>query len=140
MENTIRLFFKIPADDITVLGEASSMVKKRLNQLGVDPDVVRKATISMFEAEINASIHAGGGTADIEITSEKVIIKVLDQGPGIPDIDMAMKEGYSTAPDSVRQMGFGAGMGLPNMKRYADRLSISSKLDHGTEVTIEVDL
>lgn len=140
MENTIKFFFEIPANDIYVLGEASSTVKKCLNQLGIDPDIVKKAAISMYEAEINASIHAGGGTADIEITSEKVVIKINDKGPGIADLDLAMKEGYSTAPDSVREMGFGAGMGLPNMKRYADKLRISSKLNQGTEVIIEVDL
>lgn len=140
MDNTIKLFFEIPANDITVLGEASSAVKKALNQLGINPNIIKKAAISMYEAEINVAIHAGGGTADIEINTEKVIIKIKDKGPGIADLDLAMKEGYSTAPDSVREMGFGAGMGLPNMKRYADRLKISSKLKHGTEVIIEVDL
>ena len=140
MTKSIHLFFEIPADDISVMGEASSTVKKSLNQLGISPDVIKKATIAMYEAEVNSVIHAGGGTADVEITPEKVIIKIKDKGPGIADLGLAMKEGFSTAPDSVREMGFGAGMGLPNMKRYADTLKITSDLENGTEVLIEVKL
>ena len=134
----IRQNYIIPADDFSLAGEASSSVKKMLNQLGVPPQTVKKVSIAMYEAEINAVIHAGGGTADVEIDKEKVLIIISDEGPGIPDVELAMKEGYSTAPDSVREMGFGAGMGLPNIKRYADKLDIKTEVGKGTSVEITV--
>ncbi len=134
----IRQSYIIPADDFSLAGEASSSVKKMLNQLGVPPQTVKKVSIAMYEAEINAVIHAGGGTADVEIDKEKVLIIISDEGPGIPDVELAMKEGYSTAPDSVREMGFGAGMGLPNIKRYADKLDIKTEVGKGTSVEITV--
>ncbi len=134
----IRQNYIIPADDFSLAGEASSSVKKMLNQLGVPPQTVKKASIAMYEAEINAVIHAGGGTAEVEIDKEKVLIIISDKGPGIPDVELAMKEGYSTAPDSVREMGFGAGMGLPNIKRYADKLDIKTEVGKGTSVEITV--
>jgi len=137
-ENEIRLHFNIPADDFISAGEASSSVKKTLNHLGVAPQVVKKTAIAMYEAEINAMIHAGGGLADICIDEDKIVVVIRDQGPGIPDLDLAMQEGYSTAPDTIREMGFGAGMGLPNMKRYADKLDIKSEVGKGTEVSIIV--
>jgi len=119
-------------------GEASSNMKKALNQLGVDPAIVKKAAVSMYEAEINAVIHANGGFADVEINQEKVKVIIQDEGPGIPDMELAMREGYSTAPDQIREMGFGAGMGLPNIKRYADELEIETEVDRGTRVIITV--
>ena len=134
----IRQNYIIPADDFSLAGEASSSVKKMLNQLGVPPQTVKKVSIAMYEAEINAVIHAGGGTADVKIDKEKVVIIISDQGPGIPDVELAMKEGYSTAPDSVREMGFGAGMGLPNIKRYADKLDIKTEVGKGTSLEITV--
>lgn len=94
----------------------------------------------MYEAEINAVIHARGGTADVEIGKGKVLVRINDEGPGIPDLDLAMQEGYSTAPDSVRELGFGAGMGLPNIKRYADKLDIKTEVGKGTSVEITVFL
>lgn len=121
-------------------GEASSNVKKMLGQLGIAPVLVKRIAVAMFEAEINAVIHAGGGTADVEITSDRIIIRISDIGPGIPDLDLAMQEGYSTASDSIRELGFGAGMGLPNIKRNADRLDIDTKVGRGTTVTIVVNL
>lgn len=136
----IRQNYIIPADDFSLAGEASSSVKKMLNQLGVPPQTVKKVSIAMYEAEINAVIHAGGGTADVEIDKEKVLVIIGDEGPGIPDLELAMKEGYSTAPDSVREMGFGAGMGLPNIKRYADKLDIKTEVGKGTIVEITVFL
>jgi anti-sigma regulatory factor (Ser/Thr protein kinase) len=134
----IILHFDIPGDDFSTAGEASSGVKKMLHQLGINPAVVKKASIAMYEAEINAVIHAGGGAADIDINGSRIVIVLRDHGPGIPDIDLAMQEGYSTAPDNIREMGFGAGMGLPNMKRYSDNLEVQSEVGKGTTVTIMV--
>lgn len=136
--STIRLCYDIPGNDFALAGEASSNVKKMLTQLGVSPAVIKKASIAMYEAEINAVIHANGGTAEVEIDSSKVKIIIRDAGPGIPDIDLAMQEGYSTAPDAIREMGFGAGMGLPNIKRYSDVFEIESKVGKGTTLRIEV--
>lgn len=134
----IKLHYDIPAYDLAIAGEASSNVKKMLVQLGIDPALVKKTAISMYEAEINAVIHGNGGVADIEINSERIVVQIIDQGPGIPDLELAMQAGWSTASDEVREMGFGAGMGLPNMKRYADRLDIETEVGRGTKVTITV--
>jgi len=136
----IRQSYVIPADDFSLAGEASSCVKKMLNQLGVPPQTVKKVAIAMYEAEINAVIHAGGRTADVEIGGGKIIVTISDEGPVIPDLELAMQEGYSTAPDSIREMGFGAGMGLPNIKRYADKLDIKTEVGKGTSVEITVFL
>jgi anti-sigma regulatory factor (Ser/Thr protein kinase) len=137
--NLIKLRYDIPSNDLTYAGEASSNVKKMLVQLGIDPARVKKAAIAMYEAEINAVIHGNGGIADVEISSGRIIVRISDQGPGIPDLELAMQEGWSTASDEVREMGFGAGMGLPNMKRYADKLDIETEVGRGTRVTITVD-
>ncbi len=134
----MKLHYEIPANDMTYAGEASSNVKKVLVQLGIDPVQVKKTAVSMYEAEINAVIHANGGAADIEIDNDKIEVRISDNGPGIPDIDLAMQEGYSTASDEVREMGFGAGMGLPNIKRYADLLNIETEVGKGTTLTITV--
>ncbi len=115
-------------------------LKKMLIQLGVDPQKVKKTAISMYEAEINAVIHANGGIAEVEIDRNKILIRIKDDGPGIPDLELAMQEGYTTAPDSIREMGFGAGMGLPNMRRYADKLEIRTEVGKGTIVEITVFL
>lgn len=136
----IRQNYIIPADDFSLAGEASSNVKKILNQLGVDPQTVKRVAIAMYEAEINAVIHANGGVADVEIGKGKVIVRIIDEGPGIPDLELAMQEGYSTASDSIRELGFGAGMGLPNIKRYADKLDIKTDVGKGTSVEITVFL
>lgn len=132
--------FVIPANDFAAAGEASSSVKRMLVQLGVDPLIVKKTAISMYEAEMNAVIHADGGKALLEIDSEKILIKIQDQGPGILDLDKAMEEGYSTAPDEIREQGFGAGMGLPNIKRYSDKLDIKTEVGKGTTVEITIFL
>lgn len=137
-DNLIKLHYDIPSYDLTYAGEASSNVKKMLVQLGIDPVRVKKAAIAMYEAEINAVIHGNGGVADVEISSGRIVARISDQGPGIPDLELAMQEGWSTASDEVREMGFGAGMGLPNMKRYADRLDIDTEVGKGTRVTITV--
>ena len=134
----MKFHYVIPANDLTFAGEASSNVKKVLVQLGIDPAKVKKAAISMYEAEINAVIHGEGGVADVVIDSGKIVIRIEDKGPGIPDLELAMQAGWSTASDEVREMGFGAGMGLPNIKRYADKLDIATEVGKGTTVEITV--
>jgi anti-sigma regulatory factor (Ser/Thr protein kinase) len=138
MDDTLRLHYAVPGDDFSRAGEASGDVKDILKRLGFDPDVVRRTSIAMYEAEINMVIHAGGGTADVAISPERIEILLTDRGPGIADVALAMREGYSTAPDSVRELGFGAGMGLPNMKKYADDLNITTAVGKGTAVRIRM--
>lgn len=138
MSETMHLHYDVPGDDFTHAGEASGNVKKILKQLGFSPDTVRRAAISMYEGEINMVIHAGGGEAEVYITPEKIDVYLVDHGPGIPNIDLAMQAGYSTAPDAIRSLGFGAGMGLPNMKKYTDLLEIDSAVGHGTTVHMAV--
>lgn len=130
--------FGIPADDFVAAGEASSSVRKILNQMGVEPAVVKRTSVAMYEAEINAVIHGQGGIAYIEIDSEKIYIRIVDHGPGIADVNLAMQEGWSTAPDSIREMGFGAGMGLPNIKKHSDIFVLESTLGEGTTAHITV--
>jgi serine/threonine-protein kinase RsbT len=137
---TMHLHFDVPGDDFTHAGEASGNVKNVLKQLGFSPDVIRRTAISMYEGEINMVIHAGGGEADVDITPESIEISLVDHGPGIPDIDLAMQEGYSTAPDKIRALGFGAGMGLPNIKKYTDNLEIKSAVGKGTAVHMTVNV
>jgi serine/threonine-protein kinase RsbT len=138
MNETMHLHYEVPADDFTHAGSASGHVKTVLKQLGLSPELIRRVTIAMYEGEINMVIHANGGTADIAITSECITIDLKDKGPGIPDVELAMTEGFSTAPDAIRSLGFGAGMGLPNMKKYTDELSITTKIGDGTTVHIVV--
>ncbi len=134
----IRLHYEVDGEDFSLAGEASSNVKKVLKQLGFDPQVVRKVAIAMYEGEINMVIHAQGGTVEVEITPAQIKMILQDQGPGIPDIDLAMQEGYSTAPHKIRELGFGAGMGLPNMKNYTDEMHICSEVGKGTTVEMIV--
>ncbi|MGN0505682.1 MAG: ATP-binding protein [Lachnospiraceae bacterium] len=138
MSDTIKLSYQISGDDFTRAGEASGDVKRRLKKMGSSPEVVRKVAIAMYEGEINMVIHAHGGTIDVEISPDDILMVLKDVGPGIPDIDKAMQAGYSTAPDNVRALGFGAGMGLPNMKQYSDEMQIETKLGEGTTVTMKV--
>lgn len=138
MAETVKLHYLVPSDDFTRAGEASSAVKKTLKKLGVAPDVVRRVAIAMYEGEINMVIHANGGEIDVEIAPERVDILLCDRGPGIKDIPQAMKEGFSTAPEEVRNLGFGAGMGLPNMKKYTDEMTVTSELGVGTTVKMAV--
>ncbi|MDP4091762.1 MAG: ATP-binding protein [Bacillota bacterium] len=137
-ENLINLYYVINANDFSAAGEASGNVKKKLVQLGIDPAIIKKTAISMYEAEMNAFIHANGGEINVEISNNRIVIVISDKGPGIADLDLAMKEGYSTASDKVREMGFGAGMGLPNIKRYSDELDIQTEVGKGTTVRIIV--
>lgn len=138
MSETMHLHYEVSGDDFTHAGEASGNVKRTLKQLGFSPDVIRRVTISMYEGEINMVIHARGGQADVDITPEKIDVVLSDRGPGIPDVNLAMQEGYSTAPDNIRSLGFGAGMGLPNMKKYTDSLSIETAIGVGTKVHMTV--
>jgi len=131
--------FDVDGENFTSAGTASEHLKNTLKQLGLPSQIIRKAGIAMYEGEINMVIHAKGGKAVISILPEKVRIELVDQGPGIPDIELAMQEGYSTAPDSIRNLGFGAGMGLSNMKKYADYMEIKSEVGKGTTVILEVN-
>ena len=134
----IKLHYDVPGDDFTRAGEASGAIKRTLKQLGFHPDVVRRVSIAMYEGEINMVIHAGGGEADVEILPDRVSMVLTDHGPGIPDVELAMQEGWSTAPDNVRSLGFGAGMGLPNMKKYSDEMTIDSVVGQGTTLKMVV--
>lgn len=136
--SNLTLHYDVPGDDFTRAGEASGSVKRTLKDLGFSPEMVRKVVIALYEAEINLVIHAGGGEIDVEISPEGVSMVLTDKGPGIPDVEMAMKEGYSTAPDNVRSLGFGAGMGLPNIKKYTDEMKIDSVVGEGTTMYLKV--
>ena len=140
MEEAICLTYDISPDDFTRAGEASSDVKKKLRQMGVGPEAIRKVAIAMYEGEINMVIHAKGGEIRVEITPERILMILDDVGPGIPNVDLAMQAGYSTAPDEVRSLGFGAGMGLPNMKKYTDQMEIETKIGVGTKITMVVNI
>lgn len=135
----IKLCYEIDGEDFISAGEASAAVKTALKKLGFPTRTVQRVAIAMYEAEINMVIHAHGGTAEVEITPEKIIVTMADRGPGIADIDLAMTEGFSTAPDDVRSLGFGAGMGLPNIKKYSDDLQIETELGVGTTLKITIN-
>ena len=136
----VTFHFDVDGEDFSSAGEASVLVKKKLRQLGVPADVIRKVSIAMYEGEINMVIHANGGAADVTVTDSEVIIVLADSGPGIPDVSLAMKEGYSTERDNIRALGFGAGMGLPNMKKYTDSMKIDTEVGVGTTITMTVKL
>ena len=140
MSEAITLRYTVPGDDFTRAGEASADVKRNLKRMGVDREAVRKAAIALYEGEINLAIHAGGGEITVTLTPDTIVMLLEDHGPGIPDIALAMSEGWSTAPDEVRSLGFGAGMGLPNMKKYSDRFDIQSTVGVCTTIRMEVDL
>ncbi|MEA5039834.1 MAG: ATP-binding protein [Clostridiaceae bacterium] len=140
MAENLKLHYVVEGDDFTSAGAASGDVKKLLRQLGANPDAVRKVAIAMYEGEINMVIHANGGVIDVEISPQKVTMVLADHGPGIPDVEAAMQEGFSTAPDTIRNLGFGAGMGLPNMKKYADTLRIDTEVGVGTTITMIVGM
>ena len=124
--------------DFVNAGKASSSVKKTLKQLNVNPQIVKRVVVALYEAEVNAIAHAYGGTVSVDIDPDKIRMVVADKGPGIPDIAWAMEEGHSTARPEVRDMGFGAGMGLPNMQKNVDKLNVTSEVGVGTTVEMEV--
>ena len=136
----LHLEYQVPGDDFTRAGEASGDVKHKLKKLGYEPDAIRRVAIAMYEVEINMVIHAKGGEITVEITPAQIKMILADVGPGIPDVEQAMKAGYSTAPDEVRSLGFGAGMGLPNMKKYTDSMTIDTTVGVGTTITMTVEL
>ena len=138
MSEPVTFHFDVEGDNFASAGEASVQVKKLLRQLSMDPETIRRVSIAMYEGEINMVIHANGGTADVFLYPDRIRIVLSDTGPGIADVALAMQEGYSTAKDNVRSLGFGAGMGLPNMKRYTDSMEIESEVGKGTTVTMEV--
>ena len=136
MSEVLNFNFQVDGDDFTSAGQASIQIKKNLRRLGLDPETIRRVSIAMYEGEINMVIHANGGTAKVKIYPDKIEIALVDTGKGIADIDQAMQEGYSTATDAIRELGFGAGMGLPNMKKYSDKMEIESEVGKGTTVTL----
>ena len=134
MSDSVKFRFDVDGSNFTTAGQASVQVKKNLRD-----EAIRRVSIAMYEGEINMVIHAHGGVAEVEVFEDKVVIVLSDTGPGIPNIELAMKEGYSTAPDNIRSLGFGAGMGLPNMKRYTDGMKIDTELGKGTTITMVVN-
>ncbi|HPG33218.1 MAG: anti-sigma regulatory factor [Lentimicrobium sp.] len=128
--------FNVEGGNFSKAGAASSQLKKILKQLNVDPKIIKRIVVALYEAEVNIVAHAYHGVIFIDIDTEKIEIKLVDEGPGIPDIELAMQQGYSTASASVREMGFGAGMGLPNIKNNSDELRITSEVNKGTTVVL----
>ena len=140
MEELIRITYPVAAADYSSAGKASTDIKRRLKQLGVGGDVLRRVAVASYEVELNLVIHSMGGELCLTVFPDAVQLVSSDVGPGIPDLDMAMREGYSTANEEARSLGFGAGMGLPNMKRNADDFSIESVLGTGTTITMRFNL
>lgn len=140
MSEPLRFHFDVDGENFTSAGEASVVVKKKLRQLGFSPEIIRRVSIAMYEGEINMVIHANGGVADVTVGDDEITIVLKDEGPGIPDVNLAMQEGYSTARENIRALGFGAGMGLPNMKKYTDFLNIDTTVGIGTTITMKVEL
>ena len=140
MSENLIFRFDVEGNDFTSAGQASVQVKKNLRQLGFDSEIIRRVSVAMYEGEINMVIHAGGGVAEVIVSEEYIEIVLDDRGPGIADIDKAMQAGYSTASDTVRSLGFGAGMGLPNMKKNTDSMEITSTVGVGTRIVMRVNL
>ena len=140
MSECLTFEYQVPGDDFTRAGEASSSVKNKLKMMGVDSGAIRRVAIAMYEGEINMVIHAGGGAIKVMVTDDNIQIILADTGPGIPDVEKAMQLGYSTAPEEVRSLGFGAGMGLPNMKKYSDNMQIDTEVGVGTTGTMDIHL
>lgn len=132
----MQISYQVDGGDFTRAGYASSQVKKILKQLSVAPKIIKNIVVALYEAEVNIVAHAYKGEIKVEITPEQIVLVLEDEGPGIPDIDLAMQEGFSTASKEVREMGFGAGMGLPNIKRNIDLMDIESEVDKGTKLTL----
>ncbi len=140
MSESVKLSFPVLGDDFSHAGEASGSLKRTLKKLGIDMEVIRRVSIAVYEGEINMVIHADGGVIDAEISPEAIQVWLRDKGPGIKDVELAMQEGYSTAKDHIRALGFGAGMGLPNIKKYTDEMSIETEIGVGTTVYIKVNI
>ncbi len=140
MSDNLIFRFDVQGGDFTSAGQASVQVKKNLRQLGLDAEIIRKVSIAMYEGEINMVIHAGGGVAEVIVSESYIDIILEDHGPGIKDIDQAMQPGYSTSTEQIRSLGFGAGMGLPNMKKNTDSMEITTKIGVGTRIAMRVNL
>lgn len=138
MNEEIRYHYIVDGDDFKHAGQASSDLKKKLKQMHIPPEIIRRAAIAMYEGEINMVIHADGGTIDVTIDPEAIRMTLTDHGPGIPDVDQAMKEGFTTATINIMSMGFGAGMGLPNMKKSSDEMTIDTTVGEGTTVRMTI--
>lgn len=132
----MKLEFAITGGDFSRAGIASSEVKKMLKKINVEPRIIKRVVVALYEAEVNVCAHAYKGKVHVDIDGTRIKIDIIDQGPGIENIDKAMEEGYSTASEAVREMGFGAGMGLPNIKKNTDEMSIQSTVNEGTSLTI----
>ena len=139
MSEAVRFHYEVDGENFTLAGQASVQVKKNLREIGIPAEIIRRVSIAMYEGEINMVIHAGGGKAEVAVYENKIEIILDDEGPGIANVELAMKEGFSTAPDNMRSLGFGAGMGLPNMKRYTDDMKIETVLGKGTKITMCVN-
>ena len=135
----MHLEYQVYEADFVNAGAASSAIKKTLKQLNISPQIIKRVVVALYEAEVNAIAHAYGGMIYADIESDKITLKVEDKGPGIPDIAWAMQEGNSTASPEVRNMGFGAGMGLPNIQKNVDKLNVTSTVGVGTTVEMEVN-
>ena len=140
MSEHLNFHYNVDGDNFVSAGQASVLIKKNLRELGLPPEVIRRVSIAMYEGEINMVIHADGGSADVDIYEDRIVITLDDHGPGIADVSLAMQEGYSTANERVRSLGFGAGMGLPNMKRYTDDMRIDTTVGVGTKITMTIKL
>ncbi len=138
MAEALTFHYDVDGENFTSAGNASVQVKRQLRHLGFPPEIIKRVSIAMYEGEINMVIHANGGVADVTVSPEEVVIVLTDEGPGIANVEMAMREGFSTAPDNIRSLGFGAGMGLPNMKRYTDTMEIDTEVGRGTKITMTV--
>ena len=140
MSEKLKFHFDVDGNDFSSAGEASVEVKKRLRQLGFPPEIIRRVAIAMYEGEINMVIHADGGVAEVTVSDDEIVMTLEDHGPGIEDVSLAMQGGYSTARDNIRSLGFGAGMGLPNMKKYTDSMEIETKPGEGTRIVMKVSV
>ena len=136
----IKETYSVAANDMSVAGDVSASIKRQMKRLGIPSQILRRVAVCTYEAEINLVIHSDGGEIDFEISEEDIRVHVCDVGPGIPDLDKAMTEGFSTASSEVRNMGFGAGMGLPNMKRNADGFAITSEVGKGTDILMTFNI
>jgi anti-sigma regulatory factor (Ser/Thr protein kinase) len=135
----MKYHFTVSGDDLAYTGKASTEVKKILARLGVPPENIRRTAIIMYEGETNLTIHAGGGVVDVDISPQRIEVVMEDHGPGIADLELAMSDGYSTAPEWVREQGFGAGMGLSNMKKNADGFDITTEVGVGTRIVMVIN-
>ena len=140
MSEPLTFHFDVDGENFTSAGEASLAMKKHLRQLGFSPEIIRRVSIAMYEGEINMVIHAGGGEADVAIYPDRIEITLADHGPGIENVELAMREGFSTAPENIRNLGFGAGMGLPNMKRNTDSMTVNTTPGVGTTIVMTVSV